>query len=81
MLFLFLLLNCLFVCVNCDECYYDGNDFCVSKEDILSVDLLPGTFFFDSFNKSHEVVDSNEVGNITIDGTYEEAFTKMNYHR
>ncbi|XP_044005096.1 uncharacterized protein LOC122850132 [Aphidius gifuensis] len=81
MLFLLLIFSYLFVCVNCDNCYYDGNDFCVSKEDILSVDLLPGTFFFDSFNKSHETIDSNKIDNVTIDGTYEEAFTKMNYHR
>lgn len=67
--------------INTRECYYDGNDFCVSDEDILSIDLLPGTFFLDLLNNSKDTSAENKKDNETINGSYEEAFYKMTYHR
>ncbi|XP_034944059.1 uncharacterized protein [Chelonus insularis] len=62
-----------------EECYYDGDDFCVSQEDILSADLLPGTFFLsDPFKESNKKKARVKVNN---NGTFEEALNKMDYHR
>ncbi|CAD6215531.1 GSCOCG00000340001-RA-CDS [Cotesia congregata] len=61
-----------------DECYYDGDDFCVSQEDILSADLLPGSFLLSSLNGNKNVKSGVQE---TINGTYEAAFNQMNYHR
>ncbi|XP_011313840.1 uncharacterized protein [Fopius arisanus] len=53
----------------------------MSPDDILSFDLLPGTFLLDP-NKNDGIANGNILGdNFTMDGTYEEAFNKMDYHR
>ncbi|XP_015127758.2 uncharacterized protein LOC107048844 [Diachasma alloeum] len=64
-----------------EECYYDGNDFCLSPDDILSFDLLPGTFLLDATNRNEKIGTEAAVENVTVDGTYEEALNKMEYHR
>ncbi|KAK0167917.1 hypothetical protein PV327_001771 [Microctonus hyperodae] len=63
-----------------DECYFDGNDFCVSQDDILSGDMLPGSFLFVNFDGRNDSV-NNGANNLTVDGTYVEALNKMDYHR
>lgn len=62
------------------ECYDDGNEFCIDQNDILSVDLLPGSFlFFDQYRNDNK---SKVVNNsILLDGSYETALNQMNYHR
>ena len=62
--------------VSAQECYYDGNEFCIDQNDILSVDLLPGSFLFnDHYNVSKTVI------NETMDGSFDRALTEMEYHR
>ncbi|XP_063989767.1 uncharacterized protein LOC135169029 [Diachasmimorpha longicaudata] len=64
-----------------EECYYDGNDFCLSPDDILSFDLLPGTFLLDASNKTEKNGNEVTLDNVRVDGTYQEALNKMEYHR
>ena len=62
------------------DCYYDGNEFCLNQEDILSVDLLPGSFLFmnpTSKGKNH----LEEYNNITVDGSMDRALDEMDFHR
>lgn len=61
-----------------EECYYDGDDFCVNQDDILSVDLLPGTFLLSSLYKNASGKSQDEI---KVNGTYEAALKEMNYHR
>lgn len=70
----------LIQCLAMDECYFDGNDFCVSQDDILSGDMLPGSFLFVNFDGRNDSV-NNVANNLTVDGTYVEALNKMDYHR
>lgn len=75
-LLLYLLLTVL--CASAEECFDDGNEFCIDQDDILSVDLLPGSFLFaDSYrNDSNSKVDKE-----IVDGTFDKALNEMDYHR
>lgn len=61
-------------------CFDDGNEFCIDENDILSVDLLPGSFLF----ADQETSSSNATKNIEdkiVDGSIQNALTEMEYHR
>jgi len=64
--------------VSAQECYYDGNEFCIDQNDILSVDLLPGSFLFSDQYKNNV---PKTVINETIDGSFDRALNEMEYHR
>lgn len=60
-------------------CYDDGSEFCLNENDILSVDLLPGTFILgqpNDFDGKRKILD-----NLTVDGSFNTAFGEMGYHR
>ncbi|XP_029056440.1 uncharacterized protein LOC114883133 [Osmia bicornis bicornis] len=60
------------------QCIDDGNEFCLDENDILSVDLLPGTFLFaDQMNKNATRNPEEEM----VDGSIHNALSKMEYHR
>ncbi|CAB0036034.1 unnamed protein product [Trichogramma brassicae] len=66
------------------ECYDDGNEFCIDQNDILSVDLLPGSFIMmDQFYSQNKSRSSSEGGDDKedVDGSFVTAFDGMNYHR
>uniref|UniRef100_A0ABD2WTB1 Uncharacterized protein n=1 Tax=Trichogramma kaykai TaxID=54128 RepID=A0ABD2WTB1_9HYME len=66
------------------ECYDDGNEFCIDQNDILSVDLLPGSFIMmDQFYSQNKSRSSSEGSGDKedIDGSFVTAFDGMNYHR
>jgi len=65
--------------VSTQECFDDGNEFCIDQDDILSVDLLPGSFLFNNLSKSDNV--SKSIENETIDGSFDRALNEMDYHR
>lgn len=65
--------------VSTQECFDDGNEFCIDQDDILSVDLLPGSFLFNDQNQNDSVSKSTE--NETIDGSFDKALNEMDYHR
>ncbi|XP_047360471.1 uncharacterized protein LOC124953303 isoform X2 [Vespa velutina] len=77
---MFLLLYLLLIVhyAQAEECFDDGNEFCIDQDDILSVDLLPGSFLFaDSYqNKSN-----SKLEKATVDGTFDKALNEMDYHR
>ncbi|CAL7937454.1 unnamed protein product [Xylocopa violacea] len=61
------------------KCFDDGNEFCVNEDDILSVDLLPGSFLF----ADQEAIDNatrSSVNNV-VDGSIYNALNEMEYHR
>ncbi|XP_028050783.1 uncharacterized protein LOC105830334 [Monomorium pharaonis] len=58
------------------ECFDDGNEFCIDQNDILSVDLLPGSFLF---NDQKNV--PKTMLNETVDGSFNKALYEMEYHR
>ncbi|KAK2588626.1 hypothetical protein KPH14_006394 [Odynerus spinipes] len=62
-----------------EECFDDGNEFCIDQDDILSVDLLPGSFLFaDQYqSKNNSKIGEKE----TVDGTFDKALGEMGYHR
>lgn len=65
--------------VSAQECFDDGNEFCINQDDILSVDLLPGSFLFNDQIQNDNV--SKLMENKTIDGSFDRALNEMDYHR
>ncbi|XP_066582224.1 uncharacterized protein [Prorops nasuta] len=61
------------------ECFDDGNEFCINQDDILSIDLLPGSFLFlDQYeNISKSRTDEEEIA----DGSFVKAMEEMYFHR
>lgn len=80
MIVLFLILLKILESSGEEECYYDGNDFCMRADDILSFDLLPGSFLL-AANGNGKTETKIATENVTVDGTFEEAINKMDYHR
>lgn len=74
-------LICLFLIAitSAQECFDDGNEFCVSQDDILSVDLLPGSFLFSDQYQNETI--SKTMANETVDGSFDKALNQMGYHR
>lgn len=64
--------------ISAQECFDDGNEFYVNQNDILSVDLLPGSFLFNDQYKSSV---PKTVANETVDGSFDSALNEMEYHR
>ena len=60
-------------------CYDDGNEFCLNEEDILAVDLLPGSFVLAGESEGENKGKTME--NFTSDGSFKNAFNEMGYHR
>ncbi|XP_076677612.1 uncharacterized protein LOC143373876 isoform X2 [Andrena cerasifolii] len=58
------------------QCFDDGNEFCIDENDILSVDLLPGSFLF-ADQRTSKNVSENDVA----DGSIHNALNEMEYHR
>lgn len=58
-------------------CYDDGSEFCLDEDDILSVDLLPGSFILNQPDN----VNKKNVDNLTVDGSFNTAFGEMGFHR
>lgn len=70
---------CFFlIAISAQECFDDGNEFCINQDDILSVDLLPGSFLFNDQYQNNNV--SKTVVNET-DGSFDKALNQMDYHR
>lgn len=64
--------------ISAQEYFDDGNEFYINQDDILSVDLLPGSFLFsDQYKNSIP----KTVTNQTVDGSFDNALNKMEYHR
>lgn len=61
------------------QCFDDGNEFCIDENDILSVDLLPGSFLFADQETSANATKSIE--DKIVDGTIHDAIIEMEYHR
>lgn len=61
------------------ECFDDGNEFCIDENDILSIDLLPGSFLF----ADQQVSDNRTKGSedAMVDGSIDNALSEMEYHR
>lgn len=71
---------CFFlIVILAQECFDDGNEFCINQEDILSVDLLPGSFLFNDQYQNNNI--SKSVANETVDGSFNKALNQMDYHR
>lgn len=62
------------------QCFDDGNEFCIDENDILSVDLLPGSFLFADQETSANATKSEYEDKI-VDGSIHDAITEMEYHR
>lgn len=66
--------------ISAQECFDDGNEFCINQDDILSIDLLPGTFLF--ADQDGNTSNTNKpVTNKNVDGSFERALNEMDYHR
>lgn len=65
--------------ISAQGCFYDGNEFCINQNDILSADLLPGSFLFNDQYKNS--VPIKIVANETVDGSFDSALNEMEYHR
>lgn len=66
--------------ISAQECFDDGNEFCINQDDILSIDLLPGTFLFTDQNGNTS--DANKpLTNESVDGSFDRALNEMDYHR
>ncbi|XP_011698982.1 PREDICTED: uncharacterized protein LOC105456550 isoform X2 [Wasmannia auropunctata] len=65
--------------VSAQECFDDGNEFCINQNDILSADLLPGSFLFSDQYKNPNV--PKLVINETVDGSFDTALNEMEFHR
>lgn len=64
------------------ECFDDGNEFCIDENDILSVDLLPGSFLFaDQQVNDNTTKGRNVPEDASIDGSIHDALNEMEYHR
>lgn len=61
------------------ECFDDGNEFCIDENDILSVDLLPGSFLF--ADQETSVNATKSIEDKIVDGSIHDAITEMEYHR
>lgn len=66
--------------ITAQECFDDGNEFCIDQNDILSVDLLPGSFLFADQHQN------DNTSNVTVqediaDGSFNQALDEMDYHR
>ncbi|XP_051156374.1 uncharacterized protein LOC127278614 [Leptopilina boulardi] len=60
-------------------CYDDGSEFCLNENDILSVDLLPGSFIL---GQPNDIDEKKKIfDNLTVDGSFNTAFGEMGYHR
>lgn len=80
---LYLLFVCLVIVVVCSqECYDDGNEFCIDENDILSADLLPGSFLLMNQQQQYRQANlSRSADDDSIDGSRETAFDEMEFHR
>lgn len=65
--------------IHAQKCFDDGNEFCIDENDILSVDLLPGSFLFadQQATKNTWTIFNND----TTDGSIYSALNEMKYHR
>lgn len=61
------------------QCFDDGNEFCIDENDILSVDLLPGSFLF--ADQETSVNATKSIEDKIVDGSIHDAITEMEYHR
>ncbi|XP_076650658.1 uncharacterized protein LOC143357885 [Halictus rubicundus] len=61
------------------QCFDDGNEFCIDENDILSVDLLPGSFLFPDQQTARNT--STVPENKLMDGSINEALNNMEFHR
>ena len=64
------------------ECYDDGNEFCIDQADILSVDLLPGSFLL--MNQQFAAAENasrTSSNDVLVDGSFFRALDEMDYHR
>ncbi|KAL6434091.1 hypothetical protein ACFW04_005914 [Cataglyphis niger] len=76
---IYFLAMCFFlIAISAQECFDDGNEFCINQDDILSVDLLPGSFLFSDQYQNNI---SKTVTNETVDGSFDKALNQMDYHR
>lgn len=66
--------------ISAQECFDDGNEFCINEDDILSIDLLPGTFLFTDQNGNASNTNQS-VTNESVDGSFNRALNEMGYHR
>ncbi|XP_077271084.1 uncharacterized protein LOC143902229 [Temnothorax americanus] len=64
--------------ISAQECFDDGNEFCINQNDILSADLLPGSFLFDD---QYENSVPKTVAIETVDGSFVSALNEMEFHR
>ena len=70
------------ICTNSgQECFDDGNEFCIDENDILSVDLLPGSFLFADQQVNDNATKGRNVPEDAIDGSIDDALNEMEYHR
>lgn len=60
------------------ECFDDGNEFCIDRDDILSVDLLPGSFLFKEPGKNLSLPGTEGDENF---GSMGKALDEMDFHR
>lgn len=65
--------------IYCLECYDDGREFCINQDDILSVDLLPGSFLLMDREANDNI--SRSLENDIIDGSLDKAFDEISFHR
>nr|XP_031837918.1 uncharacterized protein LOC116429291 [Nomia melanderi] len=61
------------------QCFDDGNEFCIDENDILSVDLLPGSFLFPDQQAAKNTSTASE--DKVVDGSINDALSNMGYHR
>ncbi|XP_024945353.1 uncharacterized protein LOC107272229 isoform X2 [Cephus cinctus] len=74
------LILCGYFGIYAEECYDDGNEFCIDQNDILAVDLLPGSLLLmDQLSKFRN--GSNDGVKMISDGSFFKAFDSMDYHR
>lgn len=66
-------------CYSAQQCFDDGNEFCIDENDILSVDLLPGSFLFAVEQPVNNA--TTNLSNDVADGSIHNALNEMEYHR
>jgi len=59
------------------ECFDDGNEFCIDKNDLLSADLLPDSFLF----SDRAIDNASKAEDEIVDGSFDKALNEMDYHR
>lgn len=62
------------------DCYYDGNDFCINQDDIMSIDLMPGSILLMD-QKTTKASKLDKFDNLTTDGSMDSALGEMDFHR